>query len=95
MEEHAVKQAAVARLAHSRGLLRALLIPDPGTGKIEADVFPRSAVMRFLFDGGKRRMAFSALTTLAVLAGRGRMAKATLLSTALQFIRQAIGARRR
>lgn len=95
MEEHVIAQSAVARLARSRGLLRELLIPDPGTGKIEADVFPRSAVMRFLFDGGKRRMAFSALTTLAMFAGRGRVAKATLYSTALQFIRQAIGARRR
>jgi hypothetical protein len=44
MEEHDL----VAALRQTRARLRALLIPDPATGRIEADVFPRSTVMRFL-----------------------------------------------
>jgi hypothetical protein len=71
MEKHPVG----AELQHSRALLRALLLPDPRSGRIEADVFPRSTVMRVLFDPGKRRAAFAGLTLLAMLAGRSRRAQ--------------------
>jgi hypothetical protein len=35
-------------LAQSRARLRSLLVPDPETGHIEADVFPRSKAMKAL-----------------------------------------------
>jgi hypothetical protein len=66
MEEHAV----ATELQHSRAVLRALLLPDPETGRVEADVFPRSAVMQFLFNKRKRKMATAGLTAVAMLAGR-------------------------
>jgi hypothetical protein len=72
-----------------------LLLPDAVTGEIEADVFPRSAVMRFLFDSSKRRVAISALSTVAMLAGRGGLAKAQLASTLVRAARKFVGARRR
>jgi hypothetical protein len=71
MEEHAVTEHALTeRLEHSRGQLRAMLVPDPQTGRIEADVFPRSAVMRFLFDPRRRGMATAGIAALTMLAGR-------------------------
>jgi hypothetical protein len=39
------------RLEQSRARLRSLLIPDPATGRIEADVFPRSIAMRVAVSG--------------------------------------------
>jgi hypothetical protein len=66
METHAV----TADLEESRDRLRELLLPDPETGRIEADVFPRSAVMRFMLNPRGRRMAFTAIGALAMLAGR-------------------------
>lgn len=48
-------------LQHSRARLRELLIPDPETGQIEADVFPRSTAMRALV---------SSLPLLATVAAR-------------------------
>lgn len=36
------------KLQQNRAQLRALLIPDPETGHIEADVFPRSVAMRVM-----------------------------------------------
>jgi hypothetical protein len=66
METHAV----TADLEESRDRLRELLLPDPETGRIEADVFPRSAVMRFMLNPHGRRMAFTAIGALAMLAGR-------------------------
>jgi hypothetical protein len=68
MEEHDL----VTRLEQSRAQLRGLLIPDPVTGRIEADVFPRSAVMRFLLDPRRRGMATAGLAALGALAGRRR-----------------------
>ncbi len=41
MEEHAV----AIELQQSRAQLRTLLLPDPATGRVEANVFPRSAVI--------------------------------------------------
>jgi len=38
-------------LAESRARLSSLLVPDPETGRIEADVFPRSAAMKALIFG--------------------------------------------
>lgn len=38
-------------LQQSRAQLRSLLIPDPDTGRIEADVFPRSIAMRVAVSG--------------------------------------------
>lgn len=72
MEEHAV----TARLAQSRAQLRAMLVPDPATGRIEADVFPRSAVMRFLFDPRRRGLATAGIAALSMLAGRRRARRA-------------------
>jgi len=42
MDEHDLQ----LRLQQNRAELRSLLIPDPETGHIEADVFPRSVAMR-------------------------------------------------
>lgn len=72
MEEHAV----TARLTDSRARLRAMLVPDPETGHIEADVFPRSAVMRFLFDPRRRGMAGAGIAALTMLAGRRKRRRA-------------------
>ena len=47
MEEHDL----AARLRHNRARMRALLLPDPETGRIEANVFPRSIAMRVLIAG--------------------------------------------
>ncbi len=66
METHDVS----ANLAESRSRLRELLLPDAETGRIEADVFPRSAVMRFMFNPRGRRMAYTAIGALAMLAKR-------------------------
>jgi hypothetical protein len=66
MEEHVI----TTRLDQSRAQLRAMLVPDPQTGRIEADVFPRSAVMRFLFDPRRRGMATAGLAAVGMLAGR-------------------------
>ncbi|MET0279570.1 MAG: hypothetical protein ABW278_00400 [Steroidobacteraceae bacterium] len=91
MEEHAV----VRRLEQSRAQLRELLLPDPLTGRIEADVFPRSAVMRFMFDPGKRRMAMNTLATLASLTGRSGFAKLSMLSNLTQSVAAMLKSRRR
>jgi hypothetical protein len=69
MEEHIV----ATRLEQSRAQLRAMLVPDPETGRIEADVFPRSAVMRFLFDPRRRGMATAGIAALGMMAGRRRV----------------------
>lgn len=70
-------QSVITELANSRARIRALLIADPGTGRIEADVFPRSAVMRFVFNARARKLAFSALSLGALFASRRRHARAT------------------
>jgi hypothetical protein len=62
--------AVASELEHSRALLRAMLLPDPDTGQIEADVFPRSAFMRFLMDPRRRGMATAALSVVGMLMGR-------------------------
>jgi hypothetical protein len=66
METHDV----TANLEDSRARLREMLLPDPETGRIEADVFPRSAVMRFMLNPRGRHMAFTAIGALAMLAKR-------------------------
>jgi hypothetical protein len=69
MEEHALE----LELQRSRAQLRALLVPDPQTGRIEADAFPRSQLMRFAFSAGKRNLAMSALgTALSMWVARRR-----------------------
>lgn len=50
-------------LARNRARLRSLLVPDPETGRIEADVFPRSAAMKALVFG---------LPVVVALAARSR-----------------------
>lgn len=55
MERHVVS----ARLHDSRERMRALLIPDAYTGRIEADTFPRSALMQFVFNARARRVAMT------------------------------------
>ena len=69
-----------ARLQHSRAQIRAmLLLPDPATGELEEDVFPRSKVMRaamsFAVNPRRRRLAGTVLSTLGVMAGRWGMAR--------------------
>lgn len=60
-----------ARLQHSRAQIRAMLmLPDPETGQLDDDVFPRSAVMRFALDPRRRRMAGAVLGTLGAIAAR-------------------------
>lgn len=66
MESHAV----TARLHDSRERLRQLLIPDPGTGRIESDVFPRSAVMQFMFNARARRVAMALLSVFLMFRRR-------------------------
>jgi hypothetical protein len=84
MEEHAV--AVAASMDHSREQLRRLILPQPGhDGAVEA--FPRSAVMRFLLDSRKRRMATAALSVGLMLLGRRHVAKAGWLRSAASFWR--------
>ncbi len=66
MEEHVI----AAELQHSRAQLRALLLPDPETGRIDADVFPRSAIMRVVMDPRRRRLATAGIAALSLLFGR-------------------------
>ncbi|HTQ35825.1 MAG TPA: hypothetical protein VMH77_02210 [Steroidobacteraceae bacterium] len=82
MEEYAVVQ----RLAESRAHLRALLIPDPATGRIEADVFPRSIITRTLL---------SALPALIMLAVRSWSGIRGALPPVLQSFVGSLGARLR
>jgi hypothetical protein len=63
-------QSVRDELRATRARIRALLIPDPVTGQIEADVFPRSAVMRFVFNPHARKLAFTAVSLGAMFAGR-------------------------
>lgn len=56
MEEH----ATVIRLQRSRARLRALLLGG-ARGAPEPDVFPRSALMRFVLDPEQRALAMTAL----------------------------------
>ena len=77
MEEHVLTRDTLSgRLEHSRAQLRAMLVPDPHTGRIEADVFPRSALMRFLFDPRRRGMATAGIAALTMLAGRRKRRRA-------------------
>jgi hypothetical protein len=68
MESHAVS----ARLHDSRERMRSLLIPDAATGRIESGVFPRSAVMQFLFNARARRLALTLVSLVLMLRGRRR-----------------------
>jgi hypothetical protein len=70
----------------SREELRRLILPHPGhDGQVEA--FPRSAVMRFLMDPRKRRMAAAALSVGLMLLGRRHAAKAGWLKSAASLWR--------
>jgi hypothetical protein len=93
MEEHAI----ALELQRSRARLRALLVPDPETGRIEADAFPRSQVMRFVFSAGKRKLAISALgTAFSLFMGRRRAAnRGGGWSQVLRSVADAVGTRRR
>lgn len=91
MEEHVV----AANLQHSRARIRALLLPDPLTGRMEADEFPRSAAMRFLFDPRRRRLAMMALAMLALLAGRKGAVKAAIWPEVTQALGALLGHARR
>lgn len=95
MEEHAL---AALELQRSRAQLRALLLPDPVTGRIEADAFPRSQLMRFVFSAGKRNLAMTALgAAFSLFAGRRRAARSSGggWSQILHSVADAVGARRR
>jgi hypothetical protein len=86
-------------LQRSRAQLRALLLPDPETGRIEADAFPRSQLMRFVFSAGKRNLALSALgTAFSFFASRRRSAKRGKnagWSQVLHSVADVVGTRRR
>jgi hypothetical protein len=75
MEEHAL----VVRLQNSRQRLRSLLLPDPETGRIEGDAFPRSAIMQLLFNPRARRLMITVLPTLLMLFGSRRRASGSRL----------------
>jgi len=66
MEEHAVAR----NLQQSRDEIRELLMPGSSTGHALPGHFPRSAVMRFLMDSGKRSLAVAALGAAVTLLGR-------------------------
>lgn len=88
MEEHAV----AARLGATRARLRDMLIPDPVSGRIESDSFPRSAVMRLAFDSRARRVAVTGLSLLMMFAGgrrRRAVAKPARTSLLPQLLRSA------
>jgi hypothetical protein len=89
MEEHAI----AAELQQSRAQLRALLLPNPQTGRIEADVFPRSAIMRVVLDPRRRRLATAGIAALSMLFGR-RKKSGSSWSEAVQSIGEAFGAAR-
>ena len=93
MEEHAI----ALELQRSRAQLRALLLPDPVTGRIEADAFPRSQLMRFVLSAGKRNLAMSVISTaLAMFARRRRTAGGGGgWSQVLHSVADAVGSRRR
>jgi hypothetical protein len=93
MEEHAI----ALELQRSRAQLRALLVPDPETGRIEADAFPRSQLMRFVFNAGKRKLAMSALgAAVSLFVGRRRAAnRGSGWSRVLHSVVDAVGTRRR
>jgi hypothetical protein len=91
MEAHSV----TGNLHDSRERIRALLIPDPVTGRIEADTFPRSAVMRFLFNPGSRRLAFGAASTLVMLAARRRVGGGSIWPQLTQSVGNLLGLARR
>jgi hypothetical protein len=74
METHLVE----ARLHASRERLRALLIPDPESGRIEADAFPRSAVMRLVFSTRARRIAMALLSLAMLWRRRGASGTASI-----------------
>lgn len=67
MESHIIS----ARLHVSRERMRALLIPDALTGRIDADTFPRSALMQFAFNARARRVAL-AVVSLFLMFRRSR-----------------------
>jgi hypothetical protein len=91
MEEHVVATS----LQESRARLREMLVPDPETGRIEADHFPRSAVMRFIFDPRGRRVAMTGLSLLMMLAGRKAVARTGLMPLLSQSINTLVGLVRR
>jgi hypothetical protein len=67
MESHAVS----SRLHDNRQRLRALLLPDAATGRIEADVFPRSTVMQLLCSARARRVAMTVVSLFLMFRRRG------------------------
>jgi hypothetical protein len=82
MEEHDL----AVRLQQNRARLRSLLLPDPETGHIEADVFPRSIAMRALVAG---------VPVLLASLLRGRSARAAAWPQVAMSLVQAIGLRQR
>ncbi len=61
-------QSVAAELEATRSRIRALLVPERGLGQREA--FPRSMVMRVLFNPVARKVALTALSVGAMVAGR-------------------------
>lgn len=66
MESHALS----SRLHDNRERMRALLIPDAVTGRIEADTFPRSAVMQLVFSARARRVAMTLMSLFLMFRRR-------------------------
>jgi hypothetical protein len=75
MESHAVS----ARLHENRERMRTLLLRDT-TGGGGAGTFPRSALMRFVFNSGARRAVMSLLSVFLMMRGRRRHRRVPRLS---------------
>lgn len=67
-------QSVVTELEATRARIRALLVPEYGMGQREA--FPRSLVMRVLFNPLARKVAMTAVSVGAMVASQ-RAAKAS------------------
>lgn len=87
MESHAVS----ARLGATRERMRALLVPDES----ERDAaFPRSALMRVVFNTGARRLTMSLFSVFLMLRRRS-LPGASLLPQLARSLGGLVGSRRR
>jgi len=83
--------AVAAELEESRARIRALLLPDAVTGRIEPDTFPRSAIFRFVFNTRSRQLAGAGLSMLLMYAGRRALSRAGFLPQIAQSLRSMVG----
>jgi hypothetical protein len=88
MEEH----AAALKLRETRERIRAMLIPDPETGRIESRSFPRSAIMRFAFDPRAGKVLMAGLSLLMMFKARGTVTRAAVLPAMIPMLMKSFGA---